>query len=176
MSHFRLLEAKNDVNADDFLWMKILCTLGCVVSLFSSLFIITIYIINKNARNFAFRIVFYLMLSDFCMNIGYLLTWGNYYEHKTNSNTINNICVAQAIITTCFGLSSVIWTSIIAFTLYATVVKNVSNIEEKEKRYLFIGYAIPFLLSMMYVIYNIKLILTNYFYNSNFFFIYLFLL
>lgn len=134
---------------DNFLLMKICCLIGCFISLISSLSIILIFIFIKRVRTFAFKLVFYLSLSDFCLNVGNVITIENFRSLNGNDNSEGSFCITQAFLSTLFGLSSVIWPSLIAYSLWATVVKNHMNIEKNECVYIFFGFAVPICLAIM---------------------------
>ena len=134
---------------DDFLVMKILCLISCFISLISSLSIILIFIFIKRVRTFAFKLVFYLSLSDFCLNVGNIITIENFRSLKGDDNSVGSFCLTQAFLSTLFGLSSIVWPSLIAFSLWITVVKHHMNIEKNECVYIFCGFAMPFCLAIM---------------------------
>ena len=134
---------------EDFLLMKIFCFISCVISLLSSLSIILIFIFIKRVRTFAFKLVFYLSLSDFCLNIGNVITIQSFRNLNGNDHTTGSFCITQGFLSTLFGLSSIIWPTLIAFSLWITVVKHHMNIEKNEFIYILCGYAMPFCLAIM---------------------------
>lgn len=55
---------------------------------------------------------------------------------------------------TAFDLSSIIWTSIIMYSTFASVVHG-SMLERYESFYLVLGYLLPILLSLVYILINV---------------------
>jgi Slime mold cyclic AMP receptor len=134
----------------EFFVFKVLCFIACLISLLSSLSIILIFLFIKRVRNFAFKLVFYLSISDFCLNLSNIITIHTFRDLSGNDERAGSFCIAQAFLTTLFGLSSIIWPSLIAFSLWATIVKHYMNIEKNECLYIFNGFIVPICLSIMY--------------------------
>ena len=103
------------------------------LSLLGSLSIISLFIIFKSTRSYAFKLVFYMSFADAIRSIGYILPDGS-----------DSLCLAQAVLTSFGSLSGVMWTSIIAFSIYSVVVLELENISSYEKFMLLIGYVLPF--------------------------------
>jgi len=90
-----------------------------VFSLCGSMFIVLMFALNKSLRNFAFYLIFNVALSDMMGSIAVLMLPDT---RNINENTFR--CQYQGFADHMFSLSSVIWTSMIAYTLYLTVVNN----------------------------------------------------
>ena len=116
------------------------------ISLFGSLFMVTIYIVFKENRNFAFKLVFCLSISDIFLSIGNILTLGEYHKPE-NSEAM---CVLQGFVRNYFGLCSVFWTMVIAWTLYSTVIRNITNGVVYERRFYLFAYGVPLIITIMY--------------------------
>ena len=78
------------------------------ISLVGSLLIISSYLRFKRLRKFSLQLVFWLSVSDVGNSISYFI--GNPGEDS-------NLCTVQAMLMSMFELSSVLWTTVIAFTL-----------------------------------------------------------
>ena len=146
----RILEDSEPYSRDSFMVLKILILIAMFLSLFSALYIIMIYICYSKTRNFAFKMVFYLNIADFLYSISQLFILKN-PEFLFDVEFSETLCLAQSFMMTWFGLSSILWTSIIAWTLYSTVILNNTNIEEKEIKYIFMGFILPLMASILYV-------------------------
>jgi hypothetical protein len=46
------------------------------------------------------------------------------YEVEADNNQITSFCITEGVFKVTFDLSSIIWTTIILYSVYATVVKN----------------------------------------------------
>lgn len=65
-----------------------------------------------------------------------------------NINTTDPYCTTMAVIKTGADLSSVIWTFILTYSAYITVVRGVP-IEKREWIFVLLGYLLPFGLAAM---------------------------
>jgi Slime mold cyclic AMP receptor len=101
------------------------------LSLAGSLFIIVLYIILK-LKIFSFRLVFYIAIADLIHSAGLML--------PSNSDPW---CFIQAVSLEYTSLSGLFWTGIMAYSIYEAVVKLDTNIQDKEKKFLIIGYGLP---------------------------------
>ncbi|CAG9329320.1 unnamed protein product [Blepharisma stoltei] len=108
----------------------------CVLSIIGSLFIVTIYLLLKEIRVFTFRLIFYLALMDLLFASSFAIPWfiNDYY------------CYVQALLMNFAGLSVILWTATIAYTLNKSVVHEKENLESYEPYYYFIAFGIPALL------------------------------
>lgn len=90
--------------------------LACgIISIFGSLFIIVCFICFKELRNFAFRLVLFLSISDISASITKL--FGDAGSMGPGA------CLFQAISMTFFELASILWVVLIAFTLHMAFLK-----------------------------------------------------
>lgn len=148
-SPIRLLLAEGDTySSESYLALKILIIIAIFLSLLTSLYVSLIYICYPKTRNFAFKMVFYLNIADFCYALAQLLVI-RHPHFFLEVEFSDYVCLAQSFMMTWFGLASIVWTSIIAWTLYSTVILNNINIEEKEFKYIFLGFIIPMLAAIL---------------------------
>ena len=70
------------------------------------------------------------------------------YNDFESGDMNNGYCVFQATVKTSFDLSSILWTCIIMFNIFATVVRKI-EVDKLEVLYLAIGFAVPVLLCLM---------------------------
>jgi hypothetical protein len=103
------------------------------VSLIGSLFIVVIYLCYKDLHNITFRLIFYMSLSDILNGVTFFLP------------SEGTTCYVQAVGNTIFPLSSVLWTSVIAFCLHRIVIKEDYELMRFEKYYLLYAYGLPLL-------------------------------
>jgi hypothetical protein len=99
-------------------------------SLFGSIFIIAAYFLLK-IEMFSFRLVVYIAITDFLHSFCLLLP---VYEPW---------CRVQAVMLEYSALSNIIWTSLMAYSLYDSVIRLNHHVEGKEKAFLFIGFLLP---------------------------------
>lgn len=102
------------------------------LSFLSLTFVIVIYIVRwKHIASFPMRLVnmhicqsFYLCISCLIQNLYVLIYPPEYVNADQNSGKIaTNYCIFEALLKTSFDLSSIIWTAIIMYSSYASVVR-----------------------------------------------------
>ena len=71
------------------------------------------------------------------------------YQHQSSGDSAGGYCVFEGMLKTSFDLSSIIWTLIIIYSSYATVVHGYT-LERMEWFYLGVGFLLPIILSVMY--------------------------
>lgn len=130
-------------------FFKIMTLIATIFSFLTSFYIILIYIFYPRIRNFAFKMVFYLNIAVCFFAIAELLSLGIPDFLFSNIAKSDELCYVQSFMITWFGLSSIIWTSIIAWTLYSTVILNNTDIENKEAKYLTIGFVLPLFAALL---------------------------
>lgn len=108
------------------------------LSLCGSLFILAIFASSASVRSYAFKLVFYMTIADTIRAAGYIIP-----------TSTNSLCITQAVLTNFGALSGVLWTSIIAFSIYAVVVLELENIQSYEKFTVIIGYILPFCITLL---------------------------
>jgi len=118
-------------------------------SLFGSLFIIITYVSFKKIRNYAYKLVTYLAFSDILLAIGNLMT----LETRKNDEE-DSTCKAQAFLINYGGLASILWTSVIAWSIYSATVLSAKNLREKNWRFFLFGFGLSLILSIIPFISN----------------------
>lgn len=88
-----------------------------ILSLLGSAFICFIYLVCKNLHQYSFRMIFVLSIFDIGISTAFCIP-------TYDSNGSSAECQSQAIILNFFSLSSALWTTYIASSLYAIIVKN----------------------------------------------------
>ncbi|OMJ78286.1 hypothetical protein SteCoe_21918 [Stentor coeruleus] len=101
---------------------SILSILGCA-------FIISMYLIFKDLRKLAFKLIAVLSVFDLINAISFMIP-------TYNQGISDEICIIQGILMNFSTFGAILWTSFIAITLYAIVVKSYLNIEWLMKRYI----------------------------------------
>lgn len=102
------------------------------LSLIGSCFVIVMYLGFKEIRSFPFRLVVYLSICDALFALGVLL--GPVHE---------SLCQFQAFFVSYFSVGTILWTIIIARTLYLAVIRQVPNVEDYEWKFLAFGFGMP---------------------------------
>jgi hypothetical protein len=125
------------MGSGEYLSIEIVLIIGNSLSLLGSLFIICLFIIFSSIRSYAFKLVVYMSVADAIRSIGYIIP-----------NNSDALCLAQAVLTNFGSLSGVIWTSIIAFSIYCVVVLEM-EIQSFEKFMILIGFILPFCITML---------------------------
>jgi len=114
------------------------------LSLLGSLFIIFTYICFKKIRNYAYKLVTYLSIADVLLSIG------NIMSVTTMKNTQeDSTCHAQAFLINYGGLASILWTSIIAWSIYSATVLSAKNLRQKNWKFFIFGFGFSLLLSII---------------------------
>ena len=107
------------------------------LSLLGSLFIIISYIKFKRLRKFAFKLIFYLSISDLIFSISTFLV-------VNDAEDVNeHFCAFQGFALYYSSLSTIFWTSCIAYSLQKVVTTGDRSIEKKEKLLCFIAFILP---------------------------------
>ncbi len=110
-----------------------------VFSFLGSSFICFCYLIFKDLRKFAFKLVFFLSLSDVLLSVSDMLG-----DPQDGTAT----CTFQAVVNSYFAIASILWTTMIAYCLYATVIKRqaieITRMRERYMHMLCWGYPAVF--------------------------------
>lgn len=109
---------------------------GSILSIIGCFFIIFFYFSLK-LKIFAYKLVLYMAIADLVHSVCLLLPITEPW------------CHIQGFLLEFSSLSSIIWTAIMAYSLYESVIKLNSNIEAKEKQYLIVGFIVPLLISCL---------------------------
>ncbi|CAG9324119.1 unnamed protein product [Blepharisma stoltei] len=104
----------------------------CILSVIGSIFVISAYILFKELRAFAFKLVAYLAFADMCSALVYMIPW----------KVSDPLCQFQASVSLYFDLSGVLWSNIIAHALYSAVIRH-KPIELYHTKYLIYAFTIP---------------------------------
>jgi hypothetical protein len=120
-------------NEEENIWLTLQVTNS--LSLFGSSGILFFYFCYPSSRSYALKLVLYMSTADILRSVGFLLPTSPRY-----------FCLIQAVLTNFGSLSSLIWTSIIAFSIFSVVILEVTNIQKHEKYMLFLGYFVPIVL------------------------------
>ena len=92
---------------------------------------------------------FYLCISCLVQNLYVIIYPPEQVYNDQFSGSLTRYCVFEALVKTSFDLSSIIWTSIIMYSSYASVVKE-ANLDKLEFFYLAFGFFVPIVLALMY--------------------------
>eukprot|EP00743_Colponemidia_sp_Colp-15_P003637 GILK01003926.1.p1 GENE.GILK01003926.1~~GILK01003926.1.p1 ORF type:complete len:317 (-),score=26.39 GILK01003926.1:333-1283(-) len=110
------------------------------LSLVGSSFIIFCYWYFKNLRRFAFKLVFILACSDAAYEIANLL--GDPADGS-------GLCYVQAVLVSYFGLTSVLWSGVIAYTVYETVISQNGHVSVRIKAFHIFVWTTAFILTAL---------------------------
>lgn len=114
------------------------------VSAIGSCFIIISYFLIENLRKYIFRLIVHLAIADLIFSFSFFLI-------NENANYKNKaFCEFQAFLFYASSLSSIFWTSIIAYSLYRMILVNsAKKVMTYKNIFLFIGYFIPFFIALI---------------------------
>jgi len=127
--------------------LKFIAMLTVGLSAAGALFILALFLRHKTLRNFSFLLVAHVSLSDLIFCIGHFLDLDD--DAYILDETTPFLCIAQGFLIQYGQLSSIMWTAMIAFSLYSTVVLNFREVHKKYPRFLLWCYGFPLILSIM---------------------------
>lgn len=118
--------------------LRLISKILCSFSIAGLLFVLLMFIFFRSVRSFVLELAVWLCATNLFFNI-------NVY-FPIEENTHNAWCLSQGLISTFSDLSTMIWTTIIGFFSYFSVVK--SGFIDKNKRnlrlcFILIAYFIP---------------------------------
>jgi len=114
------------------------------LSLFGSCFIIFTYVCFKKIRNYAYKLVVYLSFADVLLSIGNIMS-----VTTMKSKQEDSLCHAQAFLINYGGLASILWTSIIAWSIYSATVLSAKNLRQKNCKFFVFGFGFALILSII---------------------------
>lgn len=112
--------------------------LSAISFLFSLNFILAYA--RSPSQTFSFKLTVYLITADLFFAAAKLLS-------LINESAL--VCITQAFFINFSQLSSVFWSLLICFTLKRNLIEQDHSIEEKEKKFLIIGFGLPLIFSLM---------------------------
>ena len=139
--------------------IRVVSGITCVLSILGSLLIILSYFCFRDLRTTARYILVHLSLTDLGVGlanlIGDAVNFDQYYVNSTNdryinpSQTVDNLCKAQAFFAEYFTLSSVLWTLCLAVYMHILII-NRSRTHLKYLVWFFYAfcYLMPLLISV----------------------------
>ncbi len=126
--------------------LSLIAQFSVIFSLAGSLFVILMYSFFKNSRNFTYKLILQISISDFIYCISHFYREQKYFSQRISPGTL---CTTQAFFLN-FGLmASLAWVLIVSWTLYSTVVLEKHNIQNKFRTFAVLGYGLPFIFSLM---------------------------
>jgi len=134
----------NSLSDDDINTLRLIARILCSFSLAGLLFVLSIFIFFRSVRSFVLELAVWLCATNIFFNI-------NVY-FPINQKKNDGWCLTQGLISSFSDLSSMIWTTLIGFFSYFSVVK--SGFIDKNKKnlrlcFIFIAYVIPGLFTIM---------------------------
>jgi len=121
-------------------------TLGSL-SIAGCLFVVVMFFCYKNLRSFPFESVVYLNLSSMMTSLSYLI-----YFVDDPGNVDIDYCRVQAFIMLAFENSQYLWTTMIGYSVYQSVINYEENHAKttnlKRAKYLILCYGLPLLFSL----------------------------
>ena len=118
--------------------LRILMLVTNSLSLLGTLFVMSAFIAFKSIRSFSFQLVFFMTIADFLHSICLMLPP---HQHLW--------CQVQAFVLQFTAISSILWSSFIAFALYDSVVLENVKPERFIRKYLIFGYILPMIIAIV---------------------------
>lgn len=112
-------------------WVATSVSIAMGLSMLGAVFIVGVYVAFKDLRCYASRLVVYMEVLDFLNAIAYMLPSSKEY------------CITQAVISSYFSLGSILMTAVIAYSLYASTLKQARNVEKHEGEYVALSLFLP---------------------------------
>jgi len=115
------------------------------ISMFSTIFILVLFITNKVLRSFTFRLVIYMQISDFLLALSIIMIAA---ENFLDGFSLS-FCKVQAFLLTFGSMSTSFWSSIITFVMLVSLKtsSSLNSLKSREKFYIFLGYFFPLIIS-----------------------------
>ena len=106
------------------------------LSCLGSVLILLAYIVLKDMRTGAQKVITLLAIADFLTAFGYIIGGVNYQQHfnvtdSTSCRRFHTVCEIQSFITTWSSMCSFWWTSILAFYFFLVLAFNRSTLAAK---------------------------------------------
>lgn len=117
--------------------LSLMLIITCSISAFGSIFIITAFLYFKSIRSFAFKLVFFMSISDLVRSISLMLP------------PEGLSCKFQGFLLQFSTASSILWSFNIAYSLYTTVINQENNPSRHQTKFLLLAYLFPFLLAFI---------------------------
>jgi hypothetical protein len=127
-----------NLNENEIFTIKLITQILTGISLFSLLLVLLLFWFFKSIRSFALELIVWLCISNIIFNICYYLP--TYYEIT---------CTLQAILEIAFDMSSFLWTTIIGYTAYISLMK-LDHLEKYKTIYRVVFVIIANFLPLIY--------------------------
>jgi len=116
--------------------------IASTISMMGSLFIIIMYVVYKDLRKFAFKLVVMLSICDIILGIG---------NYLGDGNEDNTLCHLQGLITQFGSISGVFWTGVIAYSIWEVVLRQPPciNIEGKFTKFQIVVWTSSLILTIL---------------------------
>lgn len=115
-------------------------------SLLGSLFVILVYTCFKSSRNFAYKLILQISISDLIYCTSHFLREKSRFHLGLEAGAL---CTTQGFLVNFGTMSSFMWAFIVAWALYYTVVLQRFDLQKKFKELAYYGYGVPFLMSLI---------------------------
>jgi hypothetical protein len=110
------------------------------LSFLGSLFVILVYCGFSEVRSYSFRLVLYMSICDLFFSFANLLG---------PMDSSDGMCIAQAVLISYFGLASILWSAILALSLYLFVVKQNMTVPDFELKFALFAFGFPILMTFL---------------------------
>jgi hypothetical protein len=94
------------------------------------------------------NLIFLLSMSDFIYGISAFIKMSGFTHKEVDSNIVDSHCVAQGFLINFSEVSSICWTSMIAFMIYLGTFKDITKISKIYFYFFLYSYGLPLVLSI----------------------------
>jgi len=144
ISHFNNSTNSNRLNEDQKNTLRLISKILCSFSIAGLLFVLFMFTFFRSVRSFVLELAVWLCFTNLFFNI-------NVY-FPIEQGGPNGWCLSQGLISTFSDLSTMIWTTLIGFFSYFSVVKS-GFIDNNKKNlrlvFILIAYFIPGIFTLM---------------------------
>ena len=124
--------------------LRLMSQITMLLSLVGSLFVICMYSCFKEARNFAYKLILQISISDFIYCAAHFFGKGLYLNQSVDPGVL---CYIQAFLVNFSMEASFLWTMLVAWTLFSTTVLSRPAVQKRFWLYCIYGYMIPLIAS-----------------------------
>ncbi|KAL4502394.1 hypothetical protein ABPG72_011981 [Tetrahymena utriculariae] len=118
------------------------------LSLLGSSFIVLMYLCNKDLQTFAFKLVFLLSISDIILGFGRMFNFESIItQDYTPEDGVK--CQVQSFLVNFGGLSTIITTMAISWSLCQSVVYGINHLDDYSKYYYIVIFVFPLIISII---------------------------
>ncbi len=118
------------------------------ISLLGCLTIIFLFVTRPYLRDLIFKLTFFLAISEIINIIAYFMSL-DFLNFEKDVIFDSKICVIQPVLITYANMSSLMWILMIVYCIHDLFVNKNRNYDKNKNKFLFIGYVLPILPTLL---------------------------